>query len=118
MELIVKFRGGPCDGLVASNRSAEHVVASAALLWSLIAIGRKTTATIPGLDVGQRPAQSDWRTAVYEVVLRTIKANVMTSEAVYCLPAKVASDQFACQAIHCKVANSTAESTQKPKARA
>jgi len=118
MELIVKFRGGPCDGLVCSNRSADHAVASAALVWSLIDLGRKTTATIPGLDVGQHAAPSDWRTAVYEVTLRTIKAKAMTSEAVYYPPAQVASDQFACQAIHCTTANSTAESTQQPKARA
>ena len=118
MELIVKFRGGPSDGLVLSNRSDDPAVTSAALVWSLIAIGRKTTATIPGLPVGQRAAPSDWRTAVYEVTLRTIKAKAMTSEAVYCQPAQVASDQFACQAIHCTTANSTAESTQAPKARA
>ena len=86
MELLVKFRGGPCDGHSCSSQSGDRIVAATALVWSLIALGRPTSAMIPGIvsRLRQGQPQDDWRTAVYEVALRTIKANAMTSEAIYC----------------------------------
>lgn len=95
MELIVEFRGGPCDGLACSSESADRILAATALVWSLLAVGRPTAAMPPDSRAGQRqnPVRGRGRMAVYEVAQRTIKPQSVTSIAVYCARADFGRDK-------------------------
>jgi hypothetical protein len=95
MELIVEFRGGPCDGLACSSESADLIAAATAIVWSLLALGRPTAAMFPGslADLRQAPVRGRRRTAVYEVAQRTLKPQSMTSIAVYCARVDLARDK-------------------------
>lgn len=86
MELIVEFCGGPCDGLACSSESADRIAASIAIVWSLMALGRPTSARLPGSLGGRRrtSAPGRRRIAAYQVTQRTIKTQTVTSHAVYC----------------------------------
>lgn len=85
MELIVEFRGGPCDGLICSNESADRIAAATALVWSLMARGRLTSAMLPGSagDDARSPAPGRRPKGVYEVAQRTIRSQSVISIAVY-----------------------------------
>ncbi len=86
MELIVEFRGGPCDGLACRSDSADRIACSIALVWSLMALGRPTSAMLPGSLGGRRRTSTPGprRIAVYKVTQRTIETQTVTSLAVYC----------------------------------
>ena len=85
MELIVEFRGGPCDGLVCNSESAERIAAATALVWNLVALGRPTSAILPGSPGNQRQTLARGRRpkGVYEVTQRTIGSQSVVSIAVY-----------------------------------
>jgi len=85
MKLIVEFRGGPCDGLVCSSKSADRIEAATALVLSLMALSRPTSAMPPNSQPDQRqtPARGPGPRGGYEVAQRTIKCQSVISIAIY-----------------------------------
>jgi hypothetical protein len=92
---LVKFVGGPCDGLECRDDSADHFESSIAIVWSLFRIGcggpldspeilnrrrARRAAAPPNAEIHSGPA------ARYRVIRRALQRGTLVSIACHAAP--------------------------------
>lgn len=97
---LVKFVGGPCDGLECRDDSPDRFEASIAIVWSLFRLGcggplmspaalqrrEASRRQIPETAVAPRDETEDVATPHYRVIRRTQQGGMLVSVAWYALP--------------------------------
>ena len=96
---LVKFVGGPCDGLECRDDSTDRFESSIAIVWSLFRIGCGGPLTTPEAlkqrevhrqgppETAVAPfSESDGTTAHYRVIRRTLQGGVLVSVAWHAPP--------------------------------
>ena len=100
---LVKFVGGPCDGLQCRCDSADHFEASIAIVWSLFRIGCGGPLTAPETLKRRQARQprkpetavappggegADSPAAHYRVIRRSLQGGVLVSTAWHAPPSR------------------------------